>query len=57
MSRSDLEIFVGEWVVEARFPSGPPGGSPAAHSVFEWILGGRYLAQRTEISIPEVPDG
>lgn len=64
VSRSDLEIFVGEWAVEVRFPGGPPGGSPAvgggalpvARSVFEWILGGRYLTQRTEISIPEAPD-
>jgi len=49
--------------VEARFPDGPPGGptaddsgGPLARSVFEWILDGRYLAQRTEISVPDAPD-
>jgi hypothetical protein len=60
----NLEIFVGEWTVEARFPGGSPTGSPAAgggtgpvvRSVFERILDGRYLAQRTETSIPEAPD-
>ncbi|WP_038533428.1 hypothetical protein [Amycolatopsis methanolica] len=48
---SDLEIFVGEWTVEVGFPGVPP-----ARSVFEWILGGAYLAQRTEVPLPEVPD-
>ncbi|MDG4827043.1 hypothetical protein O7635_34795 [Asanoa sp. WMMD1127] len=48
-----LEIFVGEWAVEASFPGMPP---TAARSVFEWTLGGTYLAQRTEIPIPEAPD-
>jgi len=64
VSSSDLAIFVGQWAIEARFPGGPPDGSPAAgggsepvaRSVFEWILGGRYLAQRIEVSIPEAPD-
>jgi hypothetical protein len=64
MTVDDLEIFVGEWALEARFPGGPPDGSPAAggaggpvaRSVFEWILARRYLVQRTEISIPEAPD-
>ncbi|MEJ3746317.1 hypothetical protein WEI85_23875 [Actinomycetes bacterium KLBMP 9797] len=56
MSGSDLDIFVGAWAVEPRFPGGPRSGPPAARSVFEWLLDGRYLAQRTEISIPDVPD-
>lgn len=29
---------------------------PAARSVFEWMLDGQYLAQHTEISVPEAPD-
>jgi hypothetical protein len=59
VSGSDLEIFVGQWALEVRFPGAEPGGpagEPAARSGFEWILGGRYLAQRTEISVPEAPD-
>jgi hypothetical protein len=65
LSSGELEIFVGEWAVEARFPGEPggpvddpraAGGGPVARSVFEPILGGRYLAQRTEVSLPEVPD-
>jgi len=67
MSSSELEIFVGEWAVEARFTGGPPGGppdgpppaggaGPVVRTVFEWILGGRYLAQRTEISTPAGPE-
>jgi hypothetical protein len=57
-----LDVFVGEWVVEARFPagrlapSGAAGEGPQARSRFEWALDGRFLLQRTEIPIPEVPD-
>jgi hypothetical protein len=68
VSSSDLEIFVGQWAQEARFPGGAPGGSPAgspadgggrepaARSVFEWILDGRFLVQRTQVFIPGAPD-
>lgn len=52
-----LEIFVGEWTVEARFPGTPWGAAPPAKSVFEEILGGRYLVQRTEVPVPGAPDG
>jgi len=65
-SRADalagLAVFVGEWVMEAKFPGGEPAsvGSPAklpeARTRFEWALGGQFLLQRTEISIPEAPD-
>jgi hypothetical protein len=57
-----LDVFVGEWVVEARFPAGrlAPAGvageGPQARSRFEWALGRQFLIQRTEIPIPEVPD-
>ena len=56
MSGSELDIFVGQWTVTARFPGDVPAGGAAARSVFEWVLDGRYLVQRTEISIPEAPD-
>jgi hypothetical protein len=48
-----LNPFVGTWNLETSLPS-PPGAS--AQSVFEWVLGGRFLIQRTEISIPEAPN-
>ena len=50
-----LDVFVGEWVMEARFPRG--GDAPAAHSTFEWALDRQFLIQRTEIPVPEAPDG
>ena len=32
-------------------------GSPAARSTFEWALDRQFLIQRTEIPVPEAPDG
>ena len=49
-----LDVFVGEWVVEARFPGG--GGAPAGRSTFEWALDRQFLIQRTEVPVPEAPD-
>jgi hypothetical protein len=57
-----LDVFVGEWVVEARFPGDQPvpAGTgtegPQVRSRFEWALDRQFLLQRTEIPIPEVPD-
>jgi len=57
-----LEVFAGEWTMEARFPGGQPaqasaaGGDPVARSRFEWALDRQFLLQRTEISVPEAPD-
>jgi hypothetical protein len=57
-----LDVFVGEWAVEARFPGGQPvpsdatGGGPLVRSRFEWALGRQFLLQRTEIPVPEAPD-
>ena len=48
-----LEVLVGEWVVEAEFPG---QAVPAGRSVFEWILDGQFLAQRTEIPMAGAPD-
>ena len=56
MSGSELDIFVGQWTMTARFPDDVPTDGAAARSVFEWILDGKYLVQRTEISVPGVPD-
>src|SRR5215211_1600301 len=58
---SDLEIFVGQWTwrraspVKRRAglrlgsPAAGGGAGPAARSVFEWILDGRYMVQRTQV--------
>lgn len=57
-----LDVFVGEWVIEARFPadqSAPANANeegPQARSWFEWALDGQFLVQRTEVPIPEAPD-
>jgi len=57
-----LDVFVGEWVMEARFPGDQPtpssaaGDGPQVRSRFEWVLDPQFLLQRTEIPIPEAPD-
>ena len=50
-----LDVFVGEWVVEVRFPG--DGDAPVARSTFEWALDRQFLIQRTEVPVPEAPDG
>jgi hypothetical protein len=56
-----LDVFVGEWVLDARFP-GQPLPSDAENegslvrSRFEWALDGQFLVQRTEVPVPEAPD-
>ena len=57
-----LDVFVGDWSMEARFPGdrpAPPGAArpgPTARSRFEWALGGQFLVQHTEVPVPEAPD-
>ncbi|CAL9557557.1 hypothetical protein SUDANB121_04582 [Nocardiopsis dassonvillei] len=51
-----LDVFVGEWELEAGFAGGAPEGV-AAHSRFTWDLDGAFLVERSEVSIPEAPDG
>ena len=51
-----LDAFVGAWNVEASLPV-PPGADVHARTEFEWILDGRFLLQRAEISLPEAPNG
>jgi hypothetical protein len=56
-SRSDalgqLEVFAGEWVLEARFPGAEP---VTARTWFEWTLDRQFLLQRTEVPVAEAPD-
>ena len=51
-----LDPFVGEWSMEASFPLAPPTGV-VGRAVFEWILGGQFLVQRSEVPHPDAPDG
>jgi len=48
-----LDALVGEWTVEAEFPGAP--SVPPGRCVFEWLLAGRFLAQRTEVPLDEAP--
>jgi hypothetical protein len=45
-----LEAFVGAWTMEAPFAPGVTG-----RAVFEWVLGGQFLVERSEV--PGAPDG
>lgn len=53
-----LDVFVGDWVLEARFGDGPGGGAdgPQVRSRFEWILDGKFLVQHTGVPVPGAPD-
>jgi hypothetical protein len=51
-----LEALLGEWSIEATFPSAPPSG-PIGRVVFEWMVGERFLVERWAVDVPEAPDG
>jgi len=57
-----LDVFVGEWVVEARSPGDQPaplsaaGDGPQARSWFQWAVDRQFLLQRTEVPVPGAPD-
>jgi hypothetical protein len=50
-----LDPLVGEWSLEARWPSGEawPGGGSAT---FEWHPSGAHLVERVTADLPEAPD-
>jgi hypothetical protein len=50
-----LDVFIGDWVLEVRFPGQQPAPGQA-RSRFEWTLDGQFLLQRTEVPVPEAPD-
>jgi hypothetical protein len=38
-----LDVFIGEWSIEASF-----GPDVTAGAVFEWVLGGQFLMERSD---------
>jgi hypothetical protein len=50
-----LDVLVGEWMMEAGPPGGPPWPGDARVS-FEW-LADAYLIERWTVALPEAPDG
>lgn len=56
-----LESLIGEWHMEAVFPStSPAAGMQAegvARTVFEYLSGRQFVIQRWEVPHPEAPDG
>jgi hypothetical protein len=49
-----LQPFIGEWRIETSFA---PPGAVRAVAVFEWALDGAFLVERSEVDVPEAPDG
>ena len=49
-----LEVFVGEWEIEASLDGS--GASGPARASFEWVLDGKFLLQRSEVPVPGAPD-
>ena len=54
MGIEQLEPFIGKWRMEADLPG---SDGVEATAVFEWILGGQFVLERSEVSVPEAPDG
>ena len=56
-----LEPLIGEWNMQAVFPSSSPIDSSeaqgAARTVFGWLPGRQFLVQRWEVAHPAAPDG
>jgi hypothetical protein len=49
-----LEVFVGEWELEASFDLDPAFGP--ARASFEWALDRTFVLQRSQVPHPEAPD-
>jgi hypothetical protein len=51
-----LEELVGEWILEAKPPDGPPWPGEARATI-EWHDSGAHLVERSTVDMPEAPDG
>jgi hypothetical protein len=54
-ARGCLEMFVGDWTMEAVPPGGPPWRGEA-RATFAWLDGAPLLVMRTHVDMPEAPD-
>src|SRR5215217_4675430 len=50
-----FEPLVGEWILEAKPPYGPPWPGEARTTI-EWHESGAHLVQRSRVEMPEAPD-
>jgi hypothetical protein len=48
-----LEPLIGSWTVEAEFPT---LGVVRGRTTFDWLLGRRFVLQRSEADHPDAPD-
>lgn len=53
-ARKRLDVFVGKWDLDIRFPDGKPW--PPSWTSFEWHPEAPLLVQRTHAGLPEAPD-
>lgn len=51
-----LDLFVGEWAIDASFDEVASADS-GARVIFEWLPGQRFLVQRWSVPVPEAPAG
>src|ERR687896_2287081 len=51
-----LEPLVGEWILEAKPPDGPPWPGEARATI-EWHDSGAHLVERSTVEMPEAPNG
>jgi hypothetical protein len=49
-----LEPFIGGWKLKADIPG---ASDVEARAVFEWVLGGTFLQERSEVDHPAAPNG
>jgi hypothetical protein len=53
-----LEPFIGTWSLSADFPNmAEPVPDVDGRAVFEWLLDGKFLVERSEVDHPDAPNG
>jgi hypothetical protein len=52
----ELQVLVGDWTMKATPPGGPPWPGEG-RSTFEWLEGNQLLLERSEVDLPEAPNG